>query len=142
MPNARLSPRLNSNGFTLIELIVSLAILMALLAGVLNLVAVDLLSLKLSRQHALLKDLAESELNRLQSLDFNDADLDTKAGVHSLERTTSKGWKVTIDWTVIEEESGNERIKVKRIDLVPYLTHKPIKSRTYVGRVFQYDFKE
>ena len=141
MKNARRSPSYE-NGFSLIELIVSLAILMALLTGILNLVAVDLLSLKLSRQHAMLKDLAETELNRLQSLDFNDADLDAKAGYHSVERTTSKGWKVTIEWTVTEEETDNERIRAKRIDLVPYLTHKPIKSRTYVARVFQYDFKE
>lgn len=142
MGNSRRSRRFNSNGFTLVELIVSLAVLMLVLAGILNLVAVDLLSLKLSRQQALLKDLAESEMNRLQSLDFNDTDLDPEAAVHSVERTTSRGWKATIEWTVTEEDSGNERINVKRIGLVPYLTDKPIKSRTYVGRVFQYDFEE
>jgi prepilin-type N-terminal cleavage/methylation domain-containing protein len=133
--------KINQKGFTLIELIVSLAVLMIVLAGILNLVAADLLTLKLSRHQALMKDVAESELNRLRSLDFTDTDLDEKVGLHSVERQTASGLKITVEWKVTHEESNNERITVKRIDLITYITAKPIKARTYTGRVYEYDFK-
>jgi Tfp pilus assembly protein PilV len=132
---------IKGKGFTLIEFVVAFAILMLVLAGILNLVCADLLSFRLSRQQSLLKNIAESELNRLKTLDFADPDLDTSS-THSLNLTTPRGQKVTIAWTVVEEESTSERIKVKRIDLVPYTAQHPIKSKIFQARIFYYAYQQ
>ena len=132
-------------GFTILEFLVASAVMMMTIMGITHIIAVELLNLQLTRQRLLLSNAANSELQRLLTLDADDSDLSTDAP-HSKDTTTENKIQITIEWTVAEEpidEDGdgtpdNDRIGVLRIEMKTRMMNRPVNNRVYVGRKIYY----
>lgn len=132
-------------GFTILEFLVASAVMMMTIMGITHIIAVELLNLQLTRQRLLLSNAANSELQRLLTLDADDSDLSTDAP-HSKDTTTENKIPITIDWTVTEEpidEDGdgtpdNDRIGILRIEMKARMMNRPVNNRLYVGRKIYY----
>lgn len=132
-------------GFTILEFLVASAVMMMTIMGITHIITVELLNLQLTRQRLLLSNAANSELERLLTLDPDDSDLSTDAP-HSKDTTTENKIPITIEWIVTEEPidedgdgiSDNDRLGVLRLEMKARMMNRPVNNRVYVGRKIYY----
>ncbi len=129
-----------SSGFTLADFLISLFLFTVVLMGTLNLVAVNLLNLRLTKNQRELENVAVSQLLDLVAstrCDPLDPLLEVCVDPDCIPKYKEISWEgksVTCEWKTYEETvTSNEQVKTYRLEMYTYFTNQPLKTRAHVA---------
>ncbi|MCI0412780.1 prepilin-type N-terminal cleavage/methylation domain-containing protein [bacterium] len=129
----------DARGFTLVEFVISLFLFTMVLMGLFNLLSVNMLGLKLSKDQQALENIAIAQLQELITttkcipldplLEVCVGDCPAK-----YRETDFEGRSITSQWKTYEENvTGSESVKTYRIEMFVYFTNKPVTTKKYVA---------
>ncbi len=103
---------MNSRGFTLIEVLVSLALVAILVTGAAELISLSLLLKRRADAHAGAARLVAEKLEGLRSLPFDDERLRPGANMETVAAAAGEGAYV-LEWVIDDLSAGTKRIGIR-----------------------------